>query len=376
MEIVMYTYQSKKTIFTSLSMIAYLTHASTLLANKDDILNEFIIIEDDQGEPKHSSSPLMAPQKAENVTEPNLNEEQFFSHQNKNFTRNEMDSLIKRGQQIIQALLNKEPPENMYDKRNIKIFEGNLSKFFDSYYNHAPGIEQAKKVTKAVLRWIPVMSSYVPEDRLPQNTFKRQQLLEDVIAVSWAIAYASCVKKEGFIRGSFSIKDDDQLLSNFFKSYAMEASEVNSGKLEHLNYPTNFNGSYFAYNRTGDYYSSHYRGQSIYQIGIDARFESTGYALKVLPFNYTHILFGRVRTTKGKEKTFFKLEEDGLGDVYSTFKHWENYLKSIGQPVENPHSMRREKDIFPSTQYSHEDQEYRTGNEMILDLKEIGLKSS
>ena len=309
-------------------------------------------------------------EKIENKDDANLNIDQFFSRQNKNFTREQMDSLIKRGQQIIQDLLNKEAPENIYNKRGIKIFEANVSKFFESYYNHAPGIEQLKKVGKTLLRWIPGVSSYVSEKRPFHDTLRRQQLLEDVIAVSWAIAYAPCTKSQGFIRGSFSIKDDDKLLSNFLKYYAMEAAEVQSRELDDLAYPTNPQGSYFAYNRTGDFYSSHYIGQTIYQIGIDTRFESNGYALKVLPYEYKHIIFGRVRTIGGKEKTFFKLEEEGLGDISSTLGHVWNYMK----PIENSQSMRREKDI-PINSYSRDDLEYRTGNEMILNLEDIGLES-
>jgi len=51
MEIAMYLSQPKQTIFASISMIAYLTHASTLLATNN--LLEGIIIEDYNGEQKH-----------------------------------------------------------------------------------------------------------------------------------------------------------------------------------------------------------------------------------------------------------------------------------------------------------------------------------
>lgn len=377
----------KQEIILSMSIIVQLMYGSNLLALGDDIGDDFSMETNSKnynvGQKLNSSSTLDegdfveirgSHQNAEEERGARLDEKQFLFLQNKKFEAKEIVRLIQKGGLIIQDLLNNEKIEDIYNKQKLEIFKDKGKKFFEGYItDHNVGVVQLTNCAwKLGSYFFPSMRQ---PDKSPEKTLKRQTQLEAVIAVAWAIAYAPCIKEEGFVRGSFSIIDDNQLLSNFFKHYAMQAAGVQSMEINDLTHPTNLGGSNFAYNRTANVYSSHYRGDTIYQIGIDTRFESNGYPLKVLPFENKHILFGRVRTDGRKEKTFFKLEEEGLGDLSSVVLHGLNYVK----PVENPRSMRREKDNFLIINGNYDDSKddlgYRTGNEKILSLEEIASES-
>lgn len=251
----------------------------------------------------------------------------FFTQHNKKFKQEEIKELITKGQNIISDLLRGESPEIIFNKYELKIFADKGSKFA----TRSKGISFTSFKNKIV------------GGRSPEETYKRQKHLESILAVAWAIAYAPCVKDEKFKRGSFSIKDDDKLLSKFLDYYALEASYSTSTKIEDLSFVSSSN---FAYGRTNS--SSHYPMQTLYQVGIDARFENNAEALSILPFNNTHILFGRVHTQGGKEKTFFKLEGHGLGDMWSALQHGKEYADAIDEEQ----VMRREKDILPSIKQS------------------------
>lgn len=241
----------------------------------------------------------------------------FYYKQNKNFTREEVASLITNGRNIISALLQKEKPEEIFKRQTLTIFsDPNRSKFYN-LIDFTKGNLAGEWDTDAVSR-------------------TRQTHLEAVIAVSWAIAFTPWVKGEEITRGSFSIKDDDEALNTFLEFYAIEASGLKSKDIKDLTF---LSGTNFAYGRA----TSHYTRQTINQTGIDARFSKGGYSLTVLPFENTHILFGRVHTRGGEDKTFFKLESAGLGDASSVASHSMSYL---AQEPENPELFRREKDLL------------------------------
>ena len=225
---------------------------------------------------------------------------------------------------LISVLLQKEKPGDIFKRQTLTIFsDPNRSKFYNL-------IDSTKG--KLVGEW--------------DTDEARQTHLEAVIAVSWAIAFTPWVKGEEADRGSFSIKDDDEALNKFLGYYVVEAANLQSGNIKDLTFLYSGN---FAYDRSG--LSSHYTGHTIRQTGIDARFSKGGYPLTVLPFENTHILFGRVHTRGGEDKTFFKLEGAGLGDMYSILMHSTSF--SAPEP-ENPELVRREKDLLSHIKQSFE----------------------
>lgn len=241
----------------------------------------------------------------------------FYSKQNQKFTREGAASLIVKGRNIINSLSQQEKPEDIFKKQTFDVFQ-NRSEFYQTF-------DSITNVT--IGEWDTDEASRI-----------RQTHLEAVIAVSWAIAFTPWVKGEEADRGSFSIKDDDEALNKFLGYYVVEAANLQSGNIKDLTFLYSGN---FAYDRSG--LSSHYTGHTIRQTGIDARFSKGGYPLTVLPFENTHILFGRVHTRGGEDKTFFKLEGAGLGDMYSTLMHSTSF--SAPEP-ENPELVRREKDLL------------------------------
>ncbi|HXF90308.1 MAG TPA: hypothetical protein VNJ29_00095 [Candidatus Nitrosotenuis sp.] len=142
-------------------------------------------------------------------------------------------------------------------------------------------------------------------------------------------------------------KDDLTISSETISTTSEEDSssklKLISPDVEKLPYAVfNIWGSNFAYQRS----SSHYVQLSNTQIGIDIRFESSSFALALLPFRMTHILFASVKTQGKKQKTFVKFEEAGLGDVRSIASHL-SYYSAPTTGLNTQVSVRREKDIIP-----------------------------
>lgn len=178
-----------------------------------------------------------------------------------------------------------------------------------------------------------------------ERTHKRQGALESLISVVWALADHAAEIGQPFNSGSFSIIDPQENLFKFFMNYILFLEEF-SGLLNELPIGS-YNayspyGNLFMYNRKPDTYSSsHYRETTIEQFGIDARFESTGWALPVLPYQGTHILVGRVKNNLGHEKTFIKFEAYGTGDLSSWALHGFELIQSFSHRG----GKRSEKDI-------------------------------
>lgn len=167
--------------------------------------------------------------------------------------------------------------------------------------------------------------------------YKRQSHLESVVALIWALYDMSYTSGNAFVRGAIILDDSDQKIHDYLEKYCCLAGNVSFP--EQLSSAVcNPWGSNLAYNRQGR--SSHFVRKSITHYGLDTRFQHRNFALGVLPYAMTHLLFGRVMTTTGQEVTFIKGEEEGLGDFRAAAKHLINFAL----PAQNDH-MRREKDI-------------------------------
>lgn len=189
---------------------------------------------------------------------------------------------------------------------------------------------------------------YGKDPQAKKKTSDRQKMLESLIAIIWAMADHADKIGQGFASGSFSVIDPHGYLFNFFAEYAIMVNEVT--RLEDLPYgsfnPLNpINGNVFAYSRdpktpviSG---SSHYKNTTIFQMGIDARFESNAYTISAFPYGATHIIVGRVKTLTGFEKTIVKFEPYGTGTIAAWLAHGLEFIHSISHRS----GKRSEKDI-------------------------------
>lgn len=175
----------------------------------------------------------------------------------------------------------------------------------------------------------------------------RQAGLESLIAVFWALSDFASRTNDCFISGSFSIVDPDSYLFSFFCDYAKLATGKDISQLAHG--PTNaFNpyGDGFAYNRDPQLLiagSTHYPTLTESQLGIDTRFQSSAYAIEVLPYQKSHLLVGRIKSPIGlPSKTFLKAEYYGLGDIVSTVMHTQQL---VSRTIHKPMKKRGENEV-------------------------------
>lgn len=162
---------------------------------------------------------------------------------------------------------------------------------------------------------------------------ERQSYLTAVISVMWALVHKSIEQDELFERGAFTLIDPNHKIKNFLLEYVKLANP----DLRHFNN--------FGYDRNPQMkYSSHHRQHSPEsQFGIDIRFLSSQGVLKLLPFNYSHILFGKLDFEQDEKLTFLKLESVGIGNLACMVAHGANATMAMVETVQN--SWRREKDI-------------------------------
>lgn len=204
---------------------------------------------------------------------------------------------------------------------------------------------------------------------IPSEKYKK---LLDVAAVAWSL-YDDAENQQGasFLRGSFSYIDENSALYNFLLD---AVSVLNDGAS-----PDGLTNSYIqgvvpGVGQTHGYkrFSSHYdkKGETEQQFGIDAR-NDAGNLVSLLPFNHTHLLFGRVKAANGKTKLFLKCEEFGVGDTFSKLMHAFHYATSShGTEI-----ARREKDVDKKVRQAFRDAilEDMQEDDELLDVVVISL---
>jgi hypothetical protein len=162
-----------------------------------------------------------------------------------------------------------------------------------------------------------------------ETTQKRQSYLTAIIAITWALVHKGSQQNELFERGSYKLIDQNHKIETFLKGYVDLAK---------------FNYGYERDPRKGR--SSHYVNHSPEsQFGIDVRFSSNQGVMKLLPFDHTHILFGKINFGQMEDLTFFKLEPIGTANFASLVAHGAN--AAIAQVETVQRSWRREKDVSP-----------------------------
>lgn len=172
---------------------------------------------------------------------------------------------------------------------------------------------------------------------------KRKNQISALVAISWAIADLADQQNEHFARGSFMLVDPNHRLYSFFMDYV----KLTTGYETPQDVPFAQTACNFAYRRDPNKKgSSHYRRCCPdSQFGIDVRFEPWEGVYKLLPFDYTHLLFAKLHIGPQQEHLMFlKFEDIGLGSVGAMAAHAGSFLASKA-PVES--QARREKDIHP-----------------------------
>lgn len=165
-----------------------------------------------------------------------------------------------------------------------------------------------------------------------------QARIETFISIIWGLVDLSWSRGDQFNRGAIIIQDEKGKLHDYLEKLVLFCAEVD--RTQDLNDGIyTIWGSNIGYNRFGK--SSHFVNRQITHYGFDARFEPKSFALPVLPFYMTHVLFGRVKNHAGIEVTFIKPEEAGIADLRSLVYH----TYCLFAPIPRSNLLRREKDV-------------------------------
>ena len=181
---------------------------------------------------------------------------------------------------------------------------------------------------------------YLPGGPSVPGNEKIQACIETFVSIIWALVDLAWQRSDKFTRGAIIIEDKDKKIHDYLEKLILFCAGVNRRSDLNNGIYTIF-GSNIGYTRLGQ--SSHFSNRQLTHYGFDARFESQSFALPVLPFGMTHVLFGRALTHTGEEVTFIKPEEAGIADIRSLFLHTYYYFA----PIPAHKILRREKDIPP-----------------------------
>jgi hypothetical protein len=299
------------------------------------------------------STILLENQGSKVLPEANNNNFDYLLGHHSKFTPTFIENLVKKGKKALTAI-DKDQIDDFPHK--LEYFAGDLSDYGKHWFHNGLhggyGLEELSKYISS--------EKYNKEREL--FILNRNAQMETFICVIWALTDSAFRKKQGFIRGAFSILDPDKKVSKYLEKFACFVAEVKSMEY-HSEAIFNLFGSNIAYTRNKT--SSHYVGLSKYQIGIDARFNTAQLSYGFFPFQMKHVLCGSVTNQSGKEKTFVKFEEEGLGDVRSIVSHFFYYSASTVNIDKRP-DVRREKAILSPIA--------EVGKDLLLKLIEVHEK--
>jgi hypothetical protein len=235
-----------------------------------------------------------------------------------------------------------------------------------------PGILEYTKLSP-VSEWRPsnfVRGFFASDNQ--EYILKRQNQLVALVSLCWAFTDLAKSQNDFFGRGSFTLIDPNHKIAEFFKNYV----RLVTGNDDPENHSFVLEKSNFAYRRDPELHgSSHHRGRCPDSLfGIDVRFTPTESVLTLLPFDYTHIHFGKLFIGHHTESLFFlKLEPIGMGSSIAMLAHGTNFLHSQSN-VES--EARREKDIDEGIKTAFKDlvlepQGFKTIRSMVLEAERL-----
>jgi hypothetical protein len=223
-------------------------------------------------------------------------------------------------------------------------FDISKSGFFEKVYPQLePYLGEAQY--SALASWAP--SNYIrwAFSSADQNYIAtRKNQIIAILGLGWAMTDLAKQQGDFFERGSFTIIDPDHRLTNFLLDYV----KLTTGYQDPQTVPFVLTSCNFAYRRDPSLHgSSHHNGRCPEsQFGIDVRFEPSEGVLKLLPFDYTHLLFAKLNVGNQEEPLLFlKLEDLGMGSLGATTVHSLGFLHSQSHVATE---ARREKDIGPT----------------------------
>lgn len=252
------------------------------------------------------------------------------------------NNFISYGDQLLSDLLCTENLDQYIEdiKRNNLYEKMDLDKLREQYQQeHGSYLLSLVNLIGTMKQ---IYKSYVPGATNQEHSTARNNYLTAIVSLMWSIHNkAKKDKDQELHRGSFKIIDPEAKLYNFLSQYVSFAAGVQPSTNGLLGF---FTANDFAYSRNPTLgLSSHYKGD-YKQYGIDMRFKGGDhYSLPILPAEHSHLLFGQV-CIEGKNYTFLKFEEYGLGNFIEFIHHAINY-KNSGHKDPNQAKTFREKDI-------------------------------
>lgn len=244
-------------------------------------------------------------------------------------------------------------------------FDISKSELFDEIYPQLkPFLGEVQY--SALASWAPSNLIRWGFSSMDQNyiTTRKNQMIA-IIAIGWAMTDLAEQQGDFFERGSFTIIDPNHRLSNFLLDYV----KLTTGYGDPQAVPFALTTCNFSYRRDPSLHgSSHHNGRCPEsQFGIDVRFEPSEGVLKLLPFEYTHLLFAKLSIESQVEPLLFlKLEDIGMGSIGAMTAHSLGFLHSQSHVATD---TRREKDIIPVIALSFKELQEVSG--VIGDFKTI-----
>lgn len=245
-----------------------------------------------------------------------------------------MKELLNKGEQLLKEIYSAGEP-------NVSGYFNEIQPLLE------PHLTALKYSTKA--EWLfdkMVRKFFASNDENYVNS--RKDSMAAIVCIMWSLVEKAALQNEFFERGSFTIIDQDYRLHNFLLDYVKLVTDSENPK----DLPFVKTMSNFAYRRDPTLKgSSHHEGRCPEsQFGIDIRENTHESVLRLLPFDYTHLLFAKLDLNGQKEPLLFvKLEPLGMGSIPATIVHGANFAHSLSH-VDT--KTRREKDILPTIQDS------------------------
>ncbi len=152
--------------------------------------------------------------------------------------------------------------------------------------------------------------------QIPTQT--QEEYIESIIALMWYLFSTAINKDQGYIEGSFIIRDYNGKVFNFLMDYAKKVNKTLTGSIKDSISTDNP----FAYARLSSHFKQYQNKYKVY--GIDIRKGAQGSALPLLPAEKRHILFNQIEDGK---TTFIKMENYGVyGLLEGTIPHTKEFI--------------------------------------------------
>lgn len=173
-----------------------------------------------------------------------------------------------------------------------------MQRFSDYLVRHCPNVGSEEEILKLIEQGQALVNKIQSGKEVPEVPDHHERA-ECLVQVVWYMMYCAIIKKQGFAQGTFVVLDPGEKLVNFF---------INCDR---------------TYARS----STHFK-ERIKETLFDNEIKQRTYGIDVegLPGGMQTVNFAPIEMLDGKDWSFFKPENWGLGDLYQLIGHSFDYL--------------------------------------------------